>query len=75
MAEEVSERRSGGSEGKGGGETVKVDHLINFCPRCVYRLNRSVINNLGNGGDWECFNCECYVEAYVLDESSFKIEE
>lgn len=54
---------------------TKKDLLINFCPRCGHRLSESVINSLGNGGDWECANCECLVEAYVLEESDFKLED
>ncbi|QJT70445.1 hypothetical protein [Microcystis phage MaeS] len=34
------------------------DLLINYCPRCGKRVTESVIGSLGNGGDWECYNCE-----------------
>lgn len=30
---------------------------------------------MDNGGDWECENCECYVEAYVLNKSNYEHEE
>ncbi|MCM3109880.1 hypothetical protein [Lederbergia lenta] len=50
------------------------DLLINFCPRCGHRVTDSVINSLENGGDWTCVNCECYVEAYVLDQTDFELE-
>lgn len=45
-----------------------MDLLINYCPRCGDRLTKSVINSLGNGGDWVCTRCQCYVEAYVLNK-------
>lgn len=51
-----------------------MDLLINFCPRCGHQVEESVINTLGNGGDWECENCECYVESYVLNDSGLKVE-
>ncbi|MEK3887472.1 hypothetical protein [Bacillus sp. FSL K6-3431] len=50
------------------------DLLINFCPRCGHRVTDSVIKDLENGGDWTCVNCNCYVEAYVLDQSDFELE-
>ncbi|MGM7634192.1 hypothetical protein [Bacillus sp. Hm123] len=52
-----------------------MDLLINFCPRCGERVRENVINALPNGGDWSCHNCDCYVEAYVLNESDFKLED
>lgn len=51
-----------------------MDKLINFCPRCGHQLDRSVIIDdglgyykwVGNGGHWDCDNCKCVVEGYVL---------
>jgi hypothetical protein len=48
--------------------------LINFCPKCGHRVTDDVRRSLPNGGDWECFNCESLVEAYVLEDGDVEIE-
>lgn len=51
------------------------DLLVNYCPRCGSRVMESIINSLGNGGDWDCGNCGSYVEAYVLNRGDIREEE
>jgi hypothetical protein len=48
--------------------------LINFCPKCGHRVTEDVRRSLPNGGDWECFNCESLVEAYVLEDGDVEIK-
>ena len=41
---------------------------INYCPHCGHKTDEEHLRTpLNNGADWECSNCEHYIEAYILD--------